>query len=150
MEKREKPKLGKSSKGKEMHYSAGAVIKKIKDGEEKYLLIDRAIPPYGFAGVAGHVDKGERVEESLVREVKEECGLDVVGFKLLFKEEREGNWCSKGCKVHYWYLFECDVKGDVKRSLGEARSIAWFSKKEIKKLKLEPVWKYWFEKLGVL
>ncbi|MFH1358377.1 MAG: NUDIX domain-containing protein [archaeon] len=150
MVKREKPKLGKSSKGEEMHYSVGAVIKKIENGEEKYLLIDRAIPPYGFAGVAGHIDEGERAEESLVREVKEECGLDVVDFKLLFEEERKGNWCSKGCKVHYWYLFECDVKGDVKRSLGETKSIAWFSKDEIKKLKLELVWKYWFEKLGVL
>jgi len=61
------PKSGKSSKGKEMHYSVGALVKK----EDKYLLIDRMNPPLGFAGLAGHIDEGEDAVNALKREVEE-------------------------------------------------------------------------------
>lgn len=96
-----KPKEERSSKGAPMHFSVGAAIK----NGEKYLLIDRAIPPWGFAGPAGHVDEGESETESL---------------------------------------------GRVKRDIRETKSIGWYTPDEIKKLELEAVWKYWFEKLGVL
>jgi len=140
------PKFGVSKKQKPMHYSVGAVIKR----NGKYLLIDRATPPYGFAGVAGHVDAGERPEESIFREVREESGLKIEKKKLLFEEELDWNWCSKNVKVHYWYLYKASVSGRIKINHEETRKIGWYSKKEIKKLKLEPVWKYWFEKLEII
>lgn len=52
--------------GKVHHYSVGALI----ELNGKYLLIDRAIPPLGFAGVAGHIDEGEAPEHALAREVE--------------------------------------------------------------------------------
>lgn len=42
-----------------MHYSAGALIRR----GDKYLLIDRAKPPFERAGVAGHIDEGESPEK---------------------------------------------------------------------------------------
>jgi ADP-ribose pyrophosphatase YjhB (NUDIX family) len=69
-----KPVLSKSKDGQPMHYSVGALIQ--KDG--KYLLIDREIKPYGYAGPAGHIDEGETKEQALVREVKEETGLGIL------------------------------------------------------------------------
>jgi len=140
------PKLGKSKKGSPMHYSVGALIKK----DNKFLLIDRVNIPLGFAGIAGHIDKGENPEKALAREIKEESGLKLVSQKLIFIEERKNNICSKRVSVHYWYLFECEVSGEIKRNKTETKSIAWYSQKEIKKLKLEPVWKYWFKKLKII
>lgn len=140
------PKQGTTRGGQQMHYSVGALIH--KDGQ--YLLIERAIPPLGFAGVAGHVDEGESPEQSLVREVEEEIGLKVASKKLLFEEELDWNWCSKGVNNHYWYLFECEVIGEMKRDKRETKSADWYEIDQIKKLTLEPVWKYWFEKLKII
>ena len=77
------PKLGISINGEPMHYSAGALIKR----DKKYLLIDRAKPPLGLAGVAGHIDEGETPVQALVREVFEESGLVVVKNKLIFQKK---------------------------------------------------------------
>lgn len=140
------PKQSKSSKGIAMHYSVGAIIER----SGKYLLIDRVKPPYGFAGPAGHIDEGENELEALTREVKEETNLDITNHKLLLEEEVDWNTCSKGITVHYWYLYKCEVSGEVKRSIKEAKSIGWFSVEELKELELEPVWRYWFEKLNII
>jgi 8-oxo-dGTP pyrophosphatase MutT (NUDIX family) len=139
------PKLGKSREGQSMHYSVGALIRR----GDKYLLIERVKPPYGFAGVAGHVDEGESSEKALVREVLEESGFRVVGYKLLFEEELNWNWCRRGTQVHYWYLYECEVEGDIRENIGETKSIGWFSRSEIEGLEIEPVWRYWFKKLKI-
>ncbi len=144
------PKKGKSKEGKEMHYSVGALIER----NGKYLLIDRNVAPFGFAGIAGHVDEGESPEEALIREVKEETGLNVENYELIFEEELDWNWCSRGIDVHYWYFYRCEVSGKIKREAKEAKSIDWYPKKEIKKLslgkKLEAVWEYWFKKLKII
>ena len=74
-----------------MHYSVGALIER----NGKYLLIDRAVTPFGFAGIAGHVDEGETEIETLKREVKEESGLEILSHELLFEEKVEKNRCVK-------------------------------------------------------
>lgn len=132
--------------GKLMHFSVGALITK----SDQYLLIDRATPPLGFAGIAGHIDKEETEKEALIREVKEESGLKVENYKLLFEEELDWNWCSKGATCHYWYLFSCQVSGKIRKNPVETKSIGWYTKDEIKKLTLEPVWHYWFKKLNLI
>lgn len=139
-------KIGKSTEGYVMHYSVGAVIKR----DDKYFLLDRANKPFGFACVAGHIDEGETVEFALTRETEEESGLQIVSKKLLFEEEVEKNECSRGVFSHYWYVFECKTVGDTRLDSFEAKSIGWFTVEEIKKLKLEPMWRYWFTKMGVL
>lgn len=139
------PKIGISKEGKPMHYSVGALIKK----GDKYLLIDRMKPPYGFASLAGHIDEGENSEQALLREVKEESGLNVLNYKLLCEEEINWNWCRRDVGVHYWYLYECEVEGDIKENKQETKSIGWFSKSEINQLSLEKVWAYWFKKIGL-
>lgn len=141
-----KPKLAKSKEGEPMHYSVGALIE--KDG--KYLLIDRAIKPFGYAGPAGHIDEGETKKQALLREVKEETGLDVIKYELLFKEKLDWNWCSKNVEVHYWYLYKCDVEGDIKFNQQETKSIDWYTKEKIKDIMLEKVWDYWFRRLKII
>lgn len=140
------PKTAKTAEGELLHFSVGAVIRK----NGKYLLIDRAIPPLGFAGIAGHIDEGENEEQAIIRETREEVGLELISKSLLFEEELDWNWCNKGVNSHYWYLFQCEVAGEINRSKGEAKAAGWFTKEEIKKLKLEPVWEYWFKKLNII
>jgi 8-oxo-dGTP diphosphatase len=47
------------------------------------VLIERKNPPHGFALPGGFVDRGERVEDALRREMREEIGLDVDIVALL-------------------------------------------------------------------
>lgn len=143
------PKLGKTDAGEDMHYSAGAIIKNEK-GE--ILIIERAVFPPGFAGPAGHIDEGETAEQAVVREVKEETGLDVTKYTLLRESGTNviPNPCSKGVHHHYWYLYECEVTGEVSRSLRETKSIGWYSPEQIKELALEPVWEYIFKEVGII
>lgn len=140
------PKQGKAEEGKLFHYSVGAIIE--HDG--KYLLMDRATPPYGFAGPAGHIDEGESPEEAIVREVREETGLTVTDTELLFAEFNAFNECSRGVKGHYWYIYKCQYVGEMHRSERETKSLGWYSIDELRTLNLEPVWEYWFTKLGIL
>lgn len=144
------PKKYKSSKFKIMHTSVGAII---KNKEGKILMIDRAAFPYGWACPAGHVDneKGETPEQALVREVREEVNLDVVKYKLLIHEYVDWNECVKGVRGHDWYVYEVlKWSGEVKRNLRETKDIGWFTVEEIKRLNLEKIWKYWFEKLRII
>ena len=140
------PYLTKSRKGKDMHYSIGAIIKR----NNKYLIVDRKKQPLGFAGIAGHVEKNENPPSALLREVVEESGLLVKNYKLVFEEEIEENTCSRGITVHYWWIYECEADGEPKLKPDEANSMGWYSAEEIKNLKLEPVWEYFFKKLGII
>jgi len=139
------PKVGEHNSAT-IHYSVGAVIH--KDG--RYLLIDRGVPPPGFAGVAGHIDEGEEAKEAIAREVAEETGLHVESMELLWEEFVEWNWCSKGVTGHYWYVYACEVSGEIARDERETKSAGWYSAEEIKVLPLERVWEYWFQKLHII
>jgi ADP-ribose pyrophosphatase YjhB (NUDIX family) len=49
----------------------------IIESPEGILLIKRKNPPYGWALSGGFVDYGETVEEAIIREAREETGLDI-------------------------------------------------------------------------
>lgn len=129
-----------------MHYSAGAVVE--RDG--KFLLIDRASPPFGFAAPAGHVDEEESPVEAVAREVREETGLAVVRSEVVGEGLVAWNVCSKGVRGHYWYVFRCDVEGELRRSERETKSAGWYARDVLKGLRWEPVWEYWFRKLKLV
>ncbi len=144
------PQLGVSTKnGEDMHYSVGALIKNAKD---EYLLVDRKKEPLGMAGLAGHIDENESPVDALIREISEESSLKVKSYKLIFEEELIWSSCSRGIHVHLWYVYSCEVSGTAKLNKDEAKSMDWYSKKKISELrdqgKLEPVWDYWFNRLG--
>jgi ADP-ribose pyrophosphatase YjhB (NUDIX family) len=50
---------------------------------DRFVLIERKYPPYGWAIPGGFVDYGETVEQAAVREAKEETCLDVELVHLL-------------------------------------------------------------------
>lgn len=128
------------------HKSVGAIIKK----KDKILMLDRAIFPFGWACPAGHVKKGEKIEDALKREIFEETNIKIKECKLIANEFIEWNECRKGVKGHEWFLYEILAwEGEVK-SNNEAKNIGWYSRKEILELELETVWNYWFSKLKII
>ncbi|MFH2018783.1 MAG: NUDIX hydrolase [bacterium] len=139
-------KIGKSKDGHLMHYSVGAIIER----GGKYLMIDRAVLPYGFACIAGHIETGEDPMTALAREVEEESGMKVQGCEKILETEVDWNLCSRGIRVHYWHLFECVAEGDPVLFSAEEKSIGWYSPEELGKMKLEPIWEYWLKKRGII
>ena len=129
--------------GKRLHYSVGAIIER----EGKILMMERRQIPLGFACPAGHVDESQTPEEALRREVKEETGLEIKGFKLLIEGDHEGTGCTRGVKLHHWYIYKVDAQGEPVKEDREARSMGWYTREEIKKLDLEPAWAHWLKML---
>lgn len=63
--------------GKGPYVTVDAIIER----PEGIILIERSNPPYGWALPGGFVDYGESLETAVVREVKEETGLDFVDVR---------------------------------------------------------------------
>ncbi len=142
----EKIKEGRSSDGRIIHYGVGAFIE--KDG--KYLIINRAVKPWGYGCISEHINEGESAEEAVMRGVFEEAGLNVISSELILERMINSRECSNGKFPHYCYIFRCAVEGEIKSNPKEVKSIDWYSKEDIKKLKLEPFWKFFFKKMNII
>lgn len=101
--------------------------------ESKILLIRRnTIPFKGYWALpGGRMDLGETVEQTIVREVKEETGLDII---ILSKV---GEYVEKGIKddVEYEYYPTCfvvkPVGGEIKKQESEIQEIQLFNLNEL-------------------
>jgi 8-oxo-dGTP diphosphatase len=97
--------------------------------ENKILLIKRnTIPFKGYWALpGGRMDPGETVEQTIVRECKEETGLDVAVVCKI------GEYIEKGVKddVEYEYYPTCfvvkEVGGEIKQQESEIQDIQLFS-----------------------
>ncbi|MEJ5338186.1 MAG: NUDIX domain-containing protein [Aquificaceae bacterium] len=100
-------------KGIKTPYLAVDAILRLWEGEKfmGIVLIERLYPPHGLALPGGFVEVGERVEEAVLREVKEETGLEASIKKLLgvySDPERDP-------RFHVVSLvFVCDAEGEPK------------------------------------
>ena len=135
-----------------MHKSAGVIIKRKQLNQEiEFLMIDRAIFPYGWACPAGHVDKNESFKKAAKREVKEEIGLKISEIKKIYEEYVSWNECSLNVKGHFWTVYETNnYSGEINISTKEVKKYKWVKKSELKNLKLERIWQYWFNKMNLL
>lgn len=97
------------------------------------LLVKRSTPPFKdyWALPGGKVNAGETVEHAIVREVKEETGLNVEIMK------KTGEYHEKGIQngMKYDYHPACflvrPIGGKLRRQEGEIEQISLFSFKEI-------------------
>jgi 8-oxo-dGTP pyrophosphatase MutT (NUDIX family) len=109
--------------------SAGAVIFRKSEGKIFYLLLQ--YPGLRRKGTywdlpKGHIEKGEKIEETAKREVKEETGLKDIEITPGFKETIKYffKWESKNIlKFVTFYLIETKTK-EVEIS-GEHLSFKW-------------------------
>lgn len=98
--------------------------------DEKYLLQNRIGKDWqGYALPGGHVEPGESVVKSVVREIKEETGLDIISPRLCGIKQ-----FPKGDGRYIVFLFEADkFTGELHSSSeGEMR---WVDKSDLKNLK---------------
>ncbi|MEW5761453.1 MAG: NUDIX domain-containing protein [Candidatus Thermoplasmatota archaeon] len=102
---------------------------------EKILLIKRKYEPYKgfFALPGGFVEYGETVEDAIIREVKEEVGVEVK-IKALVGVYSNPNRDPRGHTITIAYLMSSPNK---KFKIGnETLEVKLFSFEEIKKMKL--------------
>jgi len=100
---------------------------------ERILLVKRDTVPFKgyWALPGGRMDPGETVGQTIVREVKEETGLEVTILQKI------GEYVEKGVKddVDYEYYPTCFlvkvVGGEIKRQESEIQEIQLFSQKEL-------------------
>lgn len=102
--------------------------------DDKLLLIERARFPFGFAVPAGHVDGDKTFEESAIRELKEEVGLDTKEIKLVTEGRKENRCRREGGIWHYWKIYQIETDSEINRSEDETKQANWYTKDEIRKL----------------
>jgi len=103
-----------------------AIIRE-KDSEE-IILIKRKYEPHGWAIPGGIVDDGESCEDAVVREAKEETGLDVKivrQFHVYSDPKRDPR------KHVVSVVFICDAVGGKMEAASDAVDIARFNREEI-------------------
>lgn len=67
-----------------LEVSAGAVVYTRINKEIKYVIIHDNNGNYGFP--KGHVENNETIQETAIREIKEECGVNIELFDSFKKE----------------------------------------------------------------
>lgn len=94
----------------EKEHSAGAIVFRDEGGRRVYLLLHYDAGHWDF--IKGKVEKGESEMQTILREAKEESGLDDLEFREGFRE-----------KIYYSYLREREeVPKEVVFLLAETRS----------------------------
>lgn len=86
----------------------------------------------------GHVELGEKLRDTLKREVKEETGLDVHGIEFIcFQEFVYGREFWK--KRHFIFFdFACKTGSTEVKLNSEGQEFVWVTLKEALKLPIEP------------
>lgn len=129
-----------SSRGPIEHLiSAGGVVYRRQDGELQVLLCGRN-EPLLWALPKGTPNRGETIEQTALREVREETGVDVrIAGKLgsiryWFTRAQDGVRCNKAV---YHYLME-PVGGDPSLHDHEFDTVVWFPAGEALRLLTYP------------
>lgn len=102
--------------------ASAAIIRK----DEKVLMVQRRKDPYEGTWMfpSGFVDFGEHPEDAVIREVKEETGLDVINMKLLEMMQTDDDPREPGGIVIFYEVYVKD--GEVVNEPHENLSIGWF------------------------
>jgi ADP-ribose pyrophosphatase YjhB (NUDIX family) len=116
-----------------MKYSGRTATAIIEFPQKMILLIKRSTPPFvGYWALpGGRAERGEMVEQTIVREVKEETGLDVEVTRKIGEYHEEG--VQGGYEYDYYpacFLVKV-VGGELKRQESEIREIQLFSLDEV-------------------
>lgn len=118
-----------------MKYSGRTATAIIEFPPEKILLIKRRTVPFKgyWALPGGRAEQGEEVEQTIVREVKEETGLDVVMVRKVGEYHEQGVQAG----VEYDYYPACFlvkvVGGEIEKQQSEIEDIQLFSFDDIPK-----------------
>lgn len=112
---------------KKVNVSAAVIVK-----DNKYFIAkrnkDKHLGGY-FEFPGGKQDEDETLEQTVVREIKEELNVDITVDRKLGEE----HYSDEKINVHLHYFFCTIIKGDI--VLKEHEEAAWVSKEEFNKYK---------------
>lgn len=114
--------------------TVGAIIVKEDREGQKILLTKRGITPFlgKWCLPGGHIDPGEPAKQAIIREVKEEIGLDFEARFFQYFDE-----IIPEQDIHAVVLiFSGTATGEPKPQPGEVTEIQWFSPAEALTLSL--------------
>jgi 8-oxo-dGTP diphosphatase len=121
----------------------------VTDPAGRLLLIQRGKEPaLGCWSVpGGRVEPGETLVEAVLREVREEAGIEVVGEDLVGVVER----AAPDGSVYVIYDFACTPAGPLDVLAGDdADDAGWFTADEVRRLECSPGLVDAFVEWGVL
>ena len=121
----------------------GAVI---LDGDKILLEKRKNMPSKGKWSIPGGlVDLGERVEDAVVREVKEETGLEVYEPRLLDVVDYV-SWCEKGGVIYHYVIIDylVIVKGGKAKAASDADALKWVPFNEVEEYDLTESFRQFF------
>ena len=113
----------------------------------KYLLLKRSVGHPHFLGLwdfpGGRQDEDETLEQTVVREAKEETSLDITVNKM----EKEADFIHEQYaeNLHFYIFSVSKYTGNIKLSKDHTEYL-WLTKEEILRLNLHPAVKIYFEK----
>lgn len=108
------------------------------------VLLQKPVNDAAYAFPGGHVALGESNEETLIREFKEEIGVDIRVGELKWVAEIFFPWGSKPChQICLYYMVEGEIPEDTRFMGIEERNVSlefrWVPLEELKNLEVYPV-----------
>lgn len=103
------------------------VICLLTDGAGRYALIRQTYATRNYVCVAGFIKERETAEQTAVREIREETGLEVRSLRFV-----SSYYYPKHDNLMLGYL--CTVKPGEFRLSGEVETAGWFSLEEAREL----------------
>ena len=122
----------------------------IQNDEGQVLLCDSHKWPGIYTVPGGHVELGETCEEALVRECKEEVGLDIEVIELLSIQQvihPKEFWRNDTHFIFFDYLCKTHGKQEAKVDADEIQSIIWVDPKDAFNLKIDRYLKHFLLRL---
>ena len=118
--------LGRCSRCGVEHYprTDPAVIVAISDGERLLLGRQAGWPEHRYSTLAGFVEPGESLEQTIVREVREESGVRVLRSRYLASQP----WPFPGSLM---LGFVAEAAPDAPRAGDELEDVRWFTRGEV-------------------
>ena len=113
----------------------------VKNGK---VLLQKPVNDTAFAFPGGHVAFGETNEETLIREFKEEIGVDIRVGELKWVAEIFFPWGDKPChQICLYYMVDGDIS-DMNQFMGiEERGVPlefwWIPLEQVQELEVYPV-----------
>ena len=109
--------------------------------EQRVLLVRRANPPLQgeWSIPGGMVETGETTREAVVREVKEETGLEIQPVQLLEVFERILRDDDSRVRYHYVLIdYLCRVSGGAASAGSDVTELCWAGADQLKELSVAP------------
>ena len=120
-----------------MRYPEATVGAVILNSEAKVLICKSNKWNHKYVIPGGHIEAGESMEEALIREVKEETGLDVFEIELLGINESIYSESFQNKKHFIFVDFICRSNSNDVILNEEAQSYEWINLTEVENYNLE-------------